>query len=337
MTTLPNTHAPLRTPHRLLAALVLVTFPLIWVGGLVTTYTAGMAVPDWPTTYGYNPFLYPWHKWVSGPFDLFVEHGHRLLAMLAGLLAILLVVAAWVKDAPRWLRWLAVAALAGVIAQGVLGGLRVVFDARQLAKIHGCVGPLFFAYCVALWELTGRRWQRAVAVRQAGTVATRVLMATTLGLAYLQLVLGAHVRHLPLSVDHRDFALAVGLHIIGAGALLLMPLVLALRARRHHADARALRRPISLLALLVTVQVALGCLTWLVNYGWPVWFDRWPWAAQFTIQVDSLLQSLTTTAHVATGSLILAVATVGTLRSFRDLQTIPATAAQPSFTLETAR
>ena len=58
--------------------LVCATFPLIWVGGLVTTYEAGMAVPDWPTTYGYNLFLYPWQTWMLGPWDLFIEHGHRL-------------------------------------------------------------------------------------------------------------------------------------------------------------------------------------------------------------------------------------------------------------------
>ena len=72
-------------PHRLAVLLVCATFPLIWVGGLVTTYDAGMAVPDWPTTYGYNLFLYPWQTWLAGPWDLFIEHGHRLLGSLGGL------------------------------------------------------------------------------------------------------------------------------------------------------------------------------------------------------------------------------------------------------------
>src|SRR5437588_9980427 len=70
-------HSP--WPHRLAIALALVTFPLIWVGGLVTTYDAGMAVPDWPGTYGYNLLRYPWQTWLAGPWDLFIEHGHRLL------------------------------------------------------------------------------------------------------------------------------------------------------------------------------------------------------------------------------------------------------------------
>ena len=68
--------------------LVCATFPLIWVGGLVTTYDAGMAVPDWPTTYGYNLFLYPWQTWFSGPWDLFIEHGHRLFGAAVGMLTI---------------------------------------------------------------------------------------------------------------------------------------------------------------------------------------------------------------------------------------------------------
>src|SRR5438132_1897116 len=75
-------------PHRWAVALACATFPLLWVGGLVTTTKAGMAVPDWPNTYGYNLFLYPWQTWLAGPWDLFVEHGHRMLAASIGLLTI---------------------------------------------------------------------------------------------------------------------------------------------------------------------------------------------------------------------------------------------------------
>src|SRR3954453_2556847 len=82
-------------PHRLAVVLAAATFPLLWVGGLVTTTKAGMAVPDWPSTYGYNLFLYPWETWLYGPGDLFIEHGHRLFAALVGLLTIVLVVLTW--------------------------------------------------------------------------------------------------------------------------------------------------------------------------------------------------------------------------------------------------
>ena len=80
-----------RLPHRIALLLAAVVFPLIWVGGLVTTTDAGMAVPDWPNTYGYNMFSYPLESWLFGPFDLMVEHGHRLLASLAGVISIALV------------------------------------------------------------------------------------------------------------------------------------------------------------------------------------------------------------------------------------------------------
>src|SRR3954447_19905050 len=112
------------------------TFPLIWVGGLVTTYKAGMAVPDWPTTYGYNLFLYPWTTWVYGPWDLFIEHGHRLLGATVGMMTIALVAAVWLADRRRWVRVLSLLALAAVIVQGGLGGLRVIEDQVLLAKIH---------------------------------------------------------------------------------------------------------------------------------------------------------------------------------------------------------
>src|SRR5437762_12773990 len=132
-------------PHRLAVALALVTFPLIWVGGLVTTYDAGMAVPDWPGTYGYNLLLYPWTTWLAGPWDLFIEHGHRLLGATSGLMTIGFVIVVFAFDRRLSMRFLAIGALALVLGQGLLGGQRVLLGARQIALIHGCVGPLFFA------------------------------------------------------------------------------------------------------------------------------------------------------------------------------------------------
>src|SRR5215210_1189742 len=125
-------------PHRLAMAVASATFPLIFVGGLVTSYDAGMAVPDWPSTYGYNLFLYPWETWFFGPWDLFIEHGHRLFASGVGILTIGLVVIVWLTGARLLLKQLAVAALALVILQGVLGGMRVVWNTTWLAMVHGC-------------------------------------------------------------------------------------------------------------------------------------------------------------------------------------------------------
>src|SRR5437868_8724978 len=147
--------------HRLVVALALVTFPLIWVGGLVTTYDAGMAVPDWPGTYGYNLLRYPRQTWIAGPWDLFIEHGHRLLGAAAGMLAIALVTVVFLTDRSRWLVAASLGALGLVIVQGVLGGARVVFDERLVAMVHGCTGPVFFAYLAALIVATSRSGQAA--------------------------------------------------------------------------------------------------------------------------------------------------------------------------------
>ena len=157
-----------RWPHRLAVALVCATFPLIWVGGLVTTEKAGMAVPDWPNTYGYNLFLYPWQTWIGGPWDLFIEHGHRLLASAVGLLTIALVVTVWRCDTRGWLRALSVLALVAVVVQGLLGGLRVIQDEVLLARVHGCFGPAFFALSVALAAFTSSWWIGAGVPRKLG-------------------------------------------------------------------------------------------------------------------------------------------------------------------------
>ena len=146
-------------PHRLAVLLVGMTFPLIWVGGLVTTYDAGMSVPDWPNTYGYNLLLYPWSSWISGPWDLFIEHGHRLLAVCVGLLTIGLLIVTWLQEPRRWVKWLSVGCLTMVLLQGALGGARVLLDEILLAQIHGVIGPLFFLVCVALAAVTSGWWQ----------------------------------------------------------------------------------------------------------------------------------------------------------------------------------
>src|SRR5262245_5852427 len=102
----PSSFSP--WPHRLALVLAWATFPLLFIGGLVTSLGVGMAVPDWPTTFGYNMFLYPWSKMIGG---IFYEHSHRLVASAVGLLTIGLALTFWVYERRRWLRWLGVAAL----------------------------------------------------------------------------------------------------------------------------------------------------------------------------------------------------------------------------------
>jgi cytochrome c oxidase assembly protein subunit 15 len=319
-------------PHRLAMAVACATFPLIFVGGLVTSFDAGMAVPDWPTTYGYNLFLYPWETWVFGPWDLFIEHGHRLLGATVGMLSIALMIAAWRSDGRAWFRWLTVIALVAVCIQGLLGGLRVNMDEIQLAKIHGCLGPAFFALAAALAVMSSRGWREASPVAFDGAGKLRRMTTSTAALAYLQLVIGAHLRHVPPNMSGAAFRVVLFFHLIFAAALVGHAITLAWRARTaRKATGNPSRAPLALLAL-VLFQVSLGGATWVVKYGWPAWFVDTPISGWYTIQERSFLQTGITTAHVATGSLIVATSVIAALWSYRHIaaKATFATASAPS-------
>ncbi len=305
-------------PHRLAVAIALVTLPLIGVGGLVTTYDAGMAVPDWPGTYGYNLFLYPLSTWWSGPWDLFVEHGHRLLGALAGIFTIGLVFAVWLGDSRRWMRDASLAALGLVIFQGVLGGLRVLFDERMIALVHGCTGPLFFAFSMCLVEMTSRNW-RQPAVVQNVPAGRRFARGASLAacLAYLQLTVGALLRHIPLDAPPQVFRAALLFHLIFAGVLVVLLSMLAFAAIRGAASHPSLRAPAVCLSLLVLCQVALGITSYVMKYSWPAWMDRFGFAATYVVQERAFAQALIVTEHVVCGSLILAALTTLSLRASR--------------------
>src|SRR5215510_14139084 len=142
-------------PHRLALMTAIATFPLLFVGGLVTSMGAGLAVPDWPTTFGYNMFTYPWSEMVGG---ILYEHSHRLIGSVVGLLTILLAVTLWMQESRQWLRWLGLVALGAVILQGVLGGLRVVLLQQTLAIIHACFAHAFFALTASIALFTSPEW-----------------------------------------------------------------------------------------------------------------------------------------------------------------------------------
>lgn len=308
-----------RWPHRLAIWLCCATFPLIWVGGLVTSYDAGMAVPDWPNTYGYNLLLYPWRTWLFGPWDLFLEHGHRLLGVLVGLLAITLVATVYRSETRRSLRIASYVALGLVIAQGCLGGARVLLDDRQLAMLHGCIGPAFFAFCAAL-ATSFPTWIQAGGRRQVGgrMQSLRRFTLLTVLLVYVQLVLGAEMRHIPVTATPLLFNISLILHLTNALLLTSAIVVVALSLRGGRAES-FLRRPAIWLVSLVALQVVLGVSTWIVKYGWPYWFTGWRWAAEYTIQAKSMLQTSVATLHMAVGSLILAFTVVLHMRLRRSL------------------
>ena len=281
------------------------TFPLIWLGGLVTTYDAGMAVPDWPGTYGYNLFAYPWQAWIYGPFDLLIEHGHRLLASLVGFIAIGFVVVCYRTGERPLIRNLAWLCLVTVILQGALGGARVLLDARTVAMIHGCFGPAFFALCVVTAvACSGIKGRSEVGVWSRWFV--RFAVATTV-VSFLQLTLGAQLRHIHPWASPKFFLMTVHLHLTFAGIVLLGATILATMGRRE--PNRALRRPAALLVWLVLMQIGLGLGTWIVNYALP-WEDLSPQLSAYIISAKGYWESMVVTMHQATGSLIIAVSTM---------------------------
>jgi heme a synthase len=193
--------------HRFALLTALSTFCLLWVGGLVTSNGAGMAVPDWPTTYGYNMFLFPISKWTGG---IFYEHSHRLVASAVGLLTVILAVWLWLKDDRPWLRRLGVVAVGLVIAQGVLGGIRVTAMKDEIGIVHATVAQLFFVLIGSIALFTSGWWRNAVRVPcpGAGGLHRGALLLGVLIL--LQLILGAGMRHQHAGLAIPDFPLAYG-------------------------------------------------------------------------------------------------------------------------------
>ena len=306
-------------PHRLAWALACAAIAMIWVGGLVTTYRAGMSVPDWPTTYGY--WFYPLPRWLTAFWDLFLEHGHRTLGQVVGILAIATTLAVWRWDRRRWMRGLALAALALVCIQGTLGGLRVIEDSLFFAKVHACHAPLCFALCGALVTLTSPAWQRREKPQRhtAARWLKRLAWFLTVAL-YLEIILGAQLRHQPPDPDPGWFRLWVWLKLIGAGLMALAMVWLLLIVWRRASDQPKIARRAELLAGLFLVQVILGAATWVTNFGWPAWFTDYLWVIQYTVVARGRLQVNVTTAHAAVASLTLAASLSLILWSQRLLQ-----------------
>jgi len=275
------------------------TWPLIFVGGLVTTYRVGMAVPDWPTTFGMNMFLY---RFWEAAWGVFIEHGHRLYGAAVGLATIVLAVWFLVAERRRWLQALGGLALLAVIGQGVLGGYRVRLNSTTLAAVHGCTAQAFFALMVALSVLTGRDWSAESNARRApdhGHLRRRA--AVTLGLIYVQVMAGAWLRH------YGSMA-ALILHALLATAVWGHAALLAWRVERSRAEVPALVPSARAMAALVTLQVALGVAAW--------WLLR---SSAGPAQAVTNAQALVRTAHQANGALLLAATVVLTMRAVRHL------------------
>ena len=304
----------------------LLTFPLIWLGGLVTTHDAGMAVPDWPGTFGYNLFLYPLSAWIYGPFDLFVEHGHRLLASIVGLVAIGLCVVATRTERRRWVIITCYLFLAAIIAQGVLGGVRVLFDARTLAMIHGCSGPLVFALGSFIGMASSKRWHTAFQTRSGNGLGRLTMLLLILSIA--QLFVGAHLRHSLPTWSPVFFMSLVHTHLLMATLILVAVFSVSVLVRLPwNRSFRELRSPSNALVIIVATQILLGFATWIANYATP-WIELTPWLARYTVQGKGFWESMIVTGHQATGSLLIVCSLWMACRSYRH--SVDAASLQPT-------
>jgi cytochrome c oxidase assembly protein subunit 15 len=291
--------------HRFSQFLVACTVILILAGSLVTSHDAGLSVPDWPTSYGWNMFTFPPSMWVA---NIFYEHGHRLIASTVGFLTIVLAVWLWIAEPRSWLRWLGVAALGAVIAQGLLGGLTVLFFLPPaVSTAHAGLAEIFFCLTVAIALFTSPAWNADRAVLD-DALMRRIATSTTI-LIYSQILIGATMRHtgaglaipdFPLMFghvvpDHWDAKIAVHFaHRVGAFVVTLGIIGTAAYVWSQHRDRRELTRPALLLLVLVTAQVTLGALTVLSR--------RDPWINSF---------------HVVCGAMVLTTSLVLTLRAWQ--------------------
>jgi heme a synthase len=293
--------------HRFACFLAFATFLLIIAGASVTSHRAGLSVPDWPTTYGQFMFSFPMSKWVG---NIFYEHGHRLIASVVGMLTVVLAVWLVRVEPRRWVRRLGIAAVAAVIAQGILGGLTVKLMLPPSVSIaHACLAEAFFCVTVALAFVTSEKWRQPTppAETSGARLAQRLTLVSTIAI-YVQIILGAAIRH-----DEWGFFP----HMFGAIAVLgcvVSSLFVALFAVKHP----GLLRHAILLLCLVTAQIALGLVTLMV---------RVPKNADEQL---SSIQLLVPTAHLALGALVLATSLAMTLKAFRFLA---ATEEEPALSL----
>jgi len=268
--------------YRLALATLGATCVLILLGGLVTNTGAALAVPDWPSTFGYNMVLFPWSRMVGG---VLYEHSHRLIGALVGVLTLGLAAALW-REGGR-LRRLGLVAVAVVVAQGVLGGLRVVLLEDTLAIVHGCLAQAFFALLAAIALLTAPRGR---AVATPVEPALRGLAVLAAALVYVQIVFGALLTH----------AGRIDLHLAGAVLVfVLVPIVAAQLRRTGDLVAAPVAR---LVNALLGVQLLLGVGSFLARFS-PIWIP----GEQVTVTALPV-------AHRLVGSLILASVVVLAVR-----------------------
>lgn len=280
------------------------TFFLIIAGALVTSHDAGLATEDWPLS---NGQFFP--EMVG---NLFWEHGHRMVATTVGMLTIGLMIYIFVKEKRSWVRKLGVFALLAVIAQGLLGGLTVkLLLPLAVSSAHATLAQLFFCITVSLAVFTSRSWIEArplpeELIQEKGNVPLRSLCAVALVTIFIQLIIGATLRHSatwdePLPTD------LILAHVAGAFAVTLALGGAAVSVLRRHKGYSFLTRPAAFALVLLGVQLLLGLAAYLTRLASPN--DPQPLNPMIGITV----------AHVACGALVFVTTIVLTLRTYRVL------------------
>lgn len=240
---------------------VFVTVILLLWGAVVTSIGAGMAFPDWPSSLGSYNLLNPVEGWWLIPAYL-AEHGHRLIASLVGMLTVGLAVWTWWEDPRRWMHKLGAAAVLLVVFQGILGGLRVLWVSVDMALIHACVAQVFFAVLVAMTVFVTDTWRERRDVLPDGEDTTRLrrLAYMTVGVIYVQIVLGALLRH-PGAGLAAEFT---AVHVTGAFFVVGLVLAVFVLIEKYFDTHSIVRRTSWVLLGAMGLQFALGLAALLV-------------------------------------------------------------------------
>ena len=267
---------------------------LIVAGALVTSTDSGLSVPDWPTSFGSFYRLPPMTGGVK------FEHGHRMLAEFIGLLTIGVAVFTQKVDRRRWMRILGWSALGTVIAQGILGGLTVLFYLPPaISTAHATLGQTFFCLMVSIAFFTSRSWVQEpdAVVSLSARPRLTTLSLFTVAAIWMQLIMGAAFRHSGIRLLP---------HIVGAVVVFCLVSTLTLLTIKRHRATPQLARPAVILLTLLLVQISLGLGSYVT---------RVMWSPGAPAPLVSMI--VCTVAHVACGALVLVTTLILTIQIHR--------------------
>src|SRR5580704_11370349 len=277
--------------HRFALATSACTVLLLMAGALVTSNDAADSVPDWPLAYG--KIIPPL---VGG---IRYEYAHRLMAGSVAILTLVLAILL-ARCGSRFLGNLGFIALILVIAQAVLGGMRVLFHNPALtATIHAILAQVFFVTVVSLTLFTGQWWNSApTKLDDPASPPLRTLSAITAAAIFVQLILGAGFRH---------GAFQILPHIIGAFLVLFLAIWTGRTVRVRFGAVKHLRRWGIFLTSFIGTQFLLGIAAY------------WAVVQEIKAQQPTTTYVIHTVAHVLVGALTLAASVVLALSAFRAI------------------